>query len=1084
MYTLDFRITGADGRPLQSVADAIQQISARTKIGGNDLRSLEGVMNSLGRSGRTLRESLQDVSQMTGLFSKSVRTAAGDLLNEAKASDQAAQAIRRSADEHERAASKIQTAFARMGGRVAGSALPVPGGGMIGGQLFGGLASSGFAAGAGIAAAVASLSLGLTKLANETGQYAREQENLASRTGLSTQETQLFSQMAQATGVNVNALTTMMRTLSKGMAENTAEGKQARQALRELGLDASVAFEPMGKALPQILQKLGEVPDAVNRDRLAIEAFGRGGLELLPLVDQFNKLAPAIRALGGIMDQDGIQKAVEYQREIELLTLRWQALKRELGSKAIGVVEFVINGPFPWNNHGWQDVQNRSGLGVDQIGGLGAPRPQFPDPFAIMRQQQSARIQSILRSGEGRVGRQEAIQFDLQEALAERAAAVNREDEKGVKAANDKVIALREQLKALEKMTELQRFLETTASHFAGTDTSALRRLSIQYSDDVRRARQLGASPAQLRQITAGYSGAFLRETNTFNAKTSDEQVKQSELASRIQDDLIRQSLTEAHQQIGLPGSFLSTILEAPGAGAPPGPSGADRIRALQSQGQFATRMLPIQSQLAGRSGINAELDVARQILAIRGQILEQEKQAAIESIKATADETDRDRMIYDKKVEYEEKLNEIRQEYAEKQAQLELQRLDQFKSIFSGLVISAQGGPNQLRSFLKGQGTRLEETVLGNLAGIIYPSVSGVLGGTSLSPNSFAGRLLAGTPFGPKAGDPVSVATLNTDKQTLRTAIATEGIFKALTGQTVPGPGATSVGSTISLSPLGPGWAGIPIPGLNTNGGAFESGIAGVTGISSTIGKALGLPSISGVLGGVLGGVANIGRINPITGGGPGLQPGTFTASARVGAAVGDVAAGLGVYQGISSIARGGGGNIAAGVGETLMSIAPFTGPAAPFVAAAGAAASLISSFFGDPKQIRANQISKSIFTNQYLAPQAQNLTIGTNGGYADVDQYGNVRTSNLNPYPIVSNSYLDVPRRVVVPGHQISPFGGFTNATGAQVPQPIVIHVNALDSKSLIDRAPDVAAAVHRAIQSGHEPLVHTLGQQLGIR
>ena len=178
-------------------------------------------------------------------------------------------------------------------------------------------------------------------------------------------------------------------------------------------------------------------------------------------------------------------------------------------------------------------------------------------------------------------------------------------------------------------------------------------------------------------------------------------------------------------------------------------------------------------------------------------------------------------------------------------------------------------------------------------------------------------------------------------------------------------------------------------------------------------------------------------------------------------------------------------------GIGEILGSAVPAAlllgGPVAgAVVAGAAAIASLVSSFLPDPRQTRANQISKTMFTQQYLAPPPINMMASTSGGYSDVDIYGNVRESNFSPYPITSSAYLDVPRRTVVPGHGISTFGGFSNTPGALTPNPVIYNVTiqAMDSKSFIDHANDITTAVHHEIQSNFHPLVRDLGLQLGTR
>jgi hypothetical protein len=205
-----------------------------------------------------------------------------------------------------------------------------------------------------------------------------------------------------------------------------------------------------------------------------------------------------------------------------------------------------------------------------------------------------------------------------------------------------------------------------------------------------------------------------------------------------------------------------------------------------------------------------------------------------------------------------------------------------------------------------------------------------------------------------------------------------------------------------------------------------------------------------------------------------------------KLAAAMSMAAAGAGMFAGVSTMAKGGARNEAGGLAEALGAAGLVAGPAAPFVESAAAVAAIVAAVLPNSQVQRAKDEANRQFAQTYLAPPSWQINQGTNAGYADVDMYGNVRTSALSPYPIVSDPYLDIPRKIVVPGHTISQFGGYSNVTGAQAPQNPVYQVNvtAMDSKSIVDRAGDIVDAVHKGIQSGYHPLINTLGQQLGIR
>ncbi len=54
-----------------------------------------------------------------------------------------------------------------------------------------------------------------------------------------------------------------MRTLSRGLSENTEEGKKQKQALQDLGMGAEAAFKPMNELLPELFQRLDRRKDTV-----------------------------------------------------------------------------------------------------------------------------------------------------------------------------------------------------------------------------------------------------------------------------------------------------------------------------------------------------------------------------------------------------------------------------------------------------------------------------------------------------------------------------------------------------------------------------------------------------------------------------------------------------------------------------------------------------------------------------------------------------------------------------------------------------------------------------------------------------
>jgi len=110
--------------------------------------------------------------------------------------------------------------------------------------------------------------------------------------------------------------------------------------------------------------------------------------------------------------------------------------------------------------------------------------------------------------------------------------------------------------------------------------------------------------------------------------------------------------------------------------------------------------------------------------------------------------------------------------------------------------------------------------------------------------------------------------------------------------------------------------------------------------------------------------------------------------------------------------------------------------------------------------------------------------VTGSTYGTYSDVNENGIVRTSKFSPFPTVSEAYIDLPRRAVVPGQVLSQFGGGGSVANPGPGTHVTVQVQTLDSKSFSDNGYKIADALHGAILGEGHPVVSEIGYQLGVK
>jgi len=135
----------------------------------------------------------------------------------------------------------------------------------------------------------------------QAGQYLDEMAKSARRLGMSTAEMQRFALAAEYSGVSVDSATAAISRLISRIA---AGMPAAMDALSALGLSAdALDADDMEGSLYKILDALAGIEDPARRTALAVDLFGRGGVQMVELAAGLDQAADAAARLGlGISD--------------------------------------------------------------------------------------------------------------------------------------------------------------------------------------------------------------------------------------------------------------------------------------------------------------------------------------------------------------------------------------------------------------------------------------------------------------------------------------------------------------------------------------------------------------------------------------------------------------------------------------------------------------------------------------------------------------------------------------------------------------------------------------------------------------
>lgn len=204
-----------------------------------------------------------------------------------------------------------------------------------------------------IGVATAASAIAVYKLASSFADLYEQQSNNAMRLGVTIRDYSQLAEVSQEAGLAQDSLVVTMKGLSKALADSSEEGKVAKDALDRLGVagkDVFGAVRPIKDLLFDIADHLGAIHNPAQRAELAIKILGKGGLEVLPLmnaelrnqVDELERLG-----FGWTATEEKIAAATDKMIDTEF-TRRWNQFKKDSGDVAANLF-LAVTAFSEWN---------------------------------------------------------------------------------------------------------------------------------------------------------------------------------------------------------------------------------------------------------------------------------------------------------------------------------------------------------------------------------------------------------------------------------------------------------------------------------------------------------------------------------------------------------------------------------------------------------------------------------------------------------------------------------------------------------------------------------------------------------------
>ncbi|MEN6535356.1 MAG: phage tail tape measure protein, partial [Bryobacteraceae bacterium] len=210
--------------------------------------------------------------------------------------------------------------------------------------------SAGLAAGATVAGA---FGVAMFKAAQSAGNLAEQHSNMAMRLGMSIKEYGLFAAVAEDAGMSGEMLTSAMRGLTRALSEETEEGKKAKQAMADMGIEVRNQFgglKSTKEILLDIADGLSKMPDPVKQ-KAAIDIFERAGLQILPLFrGELRETLAEYERMGVGFDAAGAKTAQSFDDAMDRMTRRLKTWMKDFGVGSAEVFQNIAPGLFDTKN--------------------------------------------------------------------------------------------------------------------------------------------------------------------------------------------------------------------------------------------------------------------------------------------------------------------------------------------------------------------------------------------------------------------------------------------------------------------------------------------------------------------------------------------------------------------------------------------------------------------------------------------------------------------------------------------------------------------------------------------------------------
>jgi phage-related protein len=191
-----------------------------------------------------------------------------------------------------------------------------------------------------VGAAATSVGVGMFKMAEGAANTGREVNIMSQKLGLSRQGFQEWEFILKKSGTSIDVMNIGMKTLQKTMGGLTEDGDSASKAFAAVGISFDeIKGKTPEEALNMTIRALQDLPPGADRTAAALKLFGRGAMELQPLLNKTSAETDELRQrahdLGLVLGDAQIDNSLKFRSAMGRIKDTMQGMKLQIASSLV-----------------------------------------------------------------------------------------------------------------------------------------------------------------------------------------------------------------------------------------------------------------------------------------------------------------------------------------------------------------------------------------------------------------------------------------------------------------------------------------------------------------------------------------------------------------------------------------------------------------------------------------------------------------------------------------------------------------------------------------------------------------------------